>query len=409
MKKIFSLAALVLVAALFVGCDMDRLTPTHDSTKLWPAQDPTGTTLMSETGNWGFINEKGKFVIPGQYYSVGGFSCGYARVWLGETAYFVDKKGELHSVAPFEEVADFYYNYAVGFSSNWYCGLLNRKMELAIQPTFDDLGSDDHGIYGSTFSVWIGMGDNGLLAARLTSSGKYGYVNTKGDFQIQPMYDEAGAFKAGVAVVRSGGKYGAIDGSGDFVISPIYDDLFNLGEGLLSYKENGRYGLLNKKGDIIVYPMYKSVGGGYGYMGNGLISVQTEEGKYGFIDTKGQMQIQPTYRDVSSFMEGYAWAWPESGDIVWLIDTKGKIVLTIQTDEWRPVTGFHNGLALLYQGADEAGTDRDHSEYRYINTKGETVYSWTCDWRYAGAPARKEKEQKASIEEMTLHFDSRKL
>lgn len=53
-----------------MGCEsINNTDPTHDTTKLWPAYD-------NATDKWGYINAKGKMVIPAQFDESNGFSCG---------------------------------------------------------------------------------------------------------------------------------------------------------------------------------------------------------------------------------------------------------------------------------------------------------------------------------------------
>ena len=59
-----------VIAAMCMGCEsINNTDPTHDTTKLWPAYD-------NATDKWGYINAKGKMVIPAQFDESNGFSCG---------------------------------------------------------------------------------------------------------------------------------------------------------------------------------------------------------------------------------------------------------------------------------------------------------------------------------------------
>jgi hypothetical protein len=62
---------------------------------------------------------------------------------------------------------------------------------------------------------------DGLAYAKRQDS-KYGYINNKFEFVIQPQFDCAWDFVNGIAKVKVGDKYGFINKSGNFVIEPIF-------------------------------------------------------------------------------------------------------------------------------------------------------------------------------------------
>lgn len=361
----------LMVTMLLVGCK-DTQTPQRDTTELWPAY-----SISAE--KWGFIDAKGKFAIQPIFDDVNGFSCGYAIVEMGGELRYVDKQGNLQSPMSMDDADDFYYNYAV-FEMDDNYGLLDNKMNVAIYPMYEYL---QH------------IGDNGLIAAKLSSSDMYGYINTKGEQKIQPMYNWADAFLDGGAVVRMGNKYGVINSKGDFTIAPIYDwGLLNMGEGLIGYMgNNGKVGAMDLKGNIVIQPMYS---GYQPLVDNSLIAVAIND-KWGYINMKGDVKIQMQYYDASSFFGGYAWVRLNENSRYTLIDTKGNVCLTLSTNE-EPVTGMHNGLALI----------ETTNGYKYIDVNGKVVYTWLDDdWK---SPKRMSAERENSnMVEQTLHFSSKVL
>lgn len=383
MKKIFYVA-LAIVATMFVACK-DQQTPEGDTTKLWPAQQTVG-------GEWGYIDAKGNMVIPALYDNVGSFSCGAARVTMGEDILFINKKGVRQTTPSYDGASTFCYNYSVVELEDKE-GLMNNKFEMAIQPYFYSLSA---------------MGDNGLCAARREGDSKVEYVNAKGDTKIPAMYDYADDFLDGVAVITMNNKQGAINKSGELVIQPTYEyGLLNLGKGLLGYMDkNGKTGILDKNGNIVVSPIYEN---SYTILNDGLMYVKSKD-KWGYINTKGEMVIPQIYCEVRAFYEGQAWV-KQSEEGAWMsIDKNNNVVFSLSKDEnpssyCTPVTGFHNGLALV---ATEDG-------YKYVNKSGSLVYTWSYDDDYDYAPKKAKREQMSFRERMeefhnmTLHFDSRKL
>ena len=375
MKKSFFYAAMLAVAVTFVGCK-DTQTPETDTTKLWPA-------MSGEL--WGYIDANGKLAISPMYEYVNNFSCGYARVRLsgGDAPIFIDTKGKMQQ-ASFDYAGDFYYKYS-RIEMNNLDGLMNTSFDFTCQPMFYGLGR---------------MSENGLVSAKLTSKDKWGYVNAKGENKIPAMYDYAGTFEGGVAVVGIGSKCGAINTKGDYVIQPMYDDLEAIGHGMIAFVQNDKIGLMNAGGKVVVQPIYE----GLGYLVDNDLIPACRNDKYGFINKSGDEKIAFVYDACSSFYEGYAVV--SQNDVERVIDTKGNIVMTIPEGD-EIYSAMHNGLALVrsYQ-------DNGDRVYKYVDKDYKVVYQWIIEanpgW---SAPAKKVSRQEhlKNLVEETIHFDSRNL
>lgn len=77
---------------------------------------------------------------------------------------------------------------------------------------------------------------------------KWGYVNSKGRFIIKPRFQEAYEFDSGHAIVKLDGKYGIINTIGDFWYSPVYDKITKEHFGSNYYYKlykDGKIGLFN--------------------------------------------------------------------------------------------------------------------------------------------------------------------
>jgi len=59
--------------------------------------------------------------------------------------------------------------------------------------------------------------------AAIKVGNKWGFTNQKGEYPIQPQFDEVGLFSEGLAAVRVGIKWGFVDGKGKWVIPPSFD------------------------------------------------------------------------------------------------------------------------------------------------------------------------------------------
>ncbi len=375
MKKIYYLV-MAVVATLFVACS-DTQTPETDTTKLYPAMDPSGEM-------WGYIDAKGNFAIQPMYDDVMNFSCGYARVWLNDEIKFIDNKGKIQPTMSYDYASDFYHKYStIGLDDRM--GLLGTNLSLSIQPFYYYLGT---------------MGDNGLIAALMDDDSKFQYVNAKGDIKIPAMFDSADDFNSGVAIIALGGKYGVINSKGDFTIQPTYKQrLWNMGEGLVGYNDNDKMGFMDANGNLILPAMYTNMG----VVSDGMIPFQSKT-KCGYLDTKGNIVIPDMYLSVSEFYEGCAWVRQSENSAVACINKKNEVLFYLLKDEV-PVRGFHNGLALI----------QTKTGYKYIDKKNNFIYAWsTKEGGIFNAPENMQNSMfngfvKSLNESMTLHFDSRKL
>lgn len=377
MKKIY-FVALAIITLMLAGCSFFGNTPETSATKLYPAMDPSAE-------NWGYIDNKGNFVISPIFDDVEGFSCGYAIVEMDDEQKFIDKKGAFQTTSLFDKATSFYYGYSTIRLDGSY-GLMSKQFDMAIQPYFYYLGL---------------MGDNGLVAAKRSSDSKYEYVNAKGETKIPAMYNGCDNFKDGIAIVTIGSKYGAINASGAFTIQPIYEDgLWNMGKGLVGFRDkNGKYGFMDKNGNSVVPAMYYSLGN----VSEGMI-VFAGKNKYGYLNVKGEIVIPEMYYTVEPFYEGLAWVrQDEDSKYYQCIDKNNQVIFRLGENEY-PRTGFQNGLALV----------KTEDGYKYINKQGALIYSWSYKNDPYWAPQKAAKATEwgvldADKTDMTLHFDSRKL
>jgi hypothetical protein len=99
-------------------------------------------------------------------------------------------------------------------------GYVDTSGAVAIEPVF---------LAASPFAA------NGLarvLDGSSLFSAKYGFINEKGQWAIEPRFGEVGNFKEGLASVRCDAGYGFIDSSGKVVIAVEYGKCFDFSEGL---------------------------------------------------------------------------------------------------------------------------------------------------------------------------------
>jgi hypothetical protein len=167
--------------------------------------------------------------------------------------------------------------------------------------------------------------------------GKHGYIDRGGKIIINPQFNYAGDFSDGLAFVCLGecnpyskirqttdgstkadaSKYGFVDGKGHFVVNPQYDMAAAFSEGLAAvclgnchYDEEGpkKWGFVDRQGDVAIPLQFGAVKP----FTEGLAAVCVgdctggRDGKWGFIDTSGHFVISPQFDEAYSFESGAA-------------------------------------------------------------------------------------------------------
>jgi len=248
--------------------------------------------VKNETNSYGYIDKGGITIIPFQYKTAASFVEGLAQAGDYGDMYVIDKKGNKIS-----STYDFIGSYNNGFAAydagtdNW--GFLNRKGEA--------IGNDYYYSVGD-------FGKEGLAAVKSGEGGQLlGFIDTSGKVVISCQYENAwmSGFSEGLAAVSKDGKYGFIDTKGNWVVEAQYAYAVGFHEGLSCVFLNGRCGFIDKKGKVVVPIKYRaSIEGDFNfYFNNGLAGIfDPEKGKLGFINKKGKVVLPFIYNYNGSYV-----------------------------------------------------------------------------------------------------------
>jgi len=164
-------------------------------------------------------------------------------------------------------------------------GYINSAGEFVIEPK-----------YAGTGSFHNGLAPAGI--AGRAGSDSIGYINHEGSLVIAPRYFEAGLFAEGVAAVRvllsshkaasEVGKMGYIDTTGAEVIKPAYDRAHNFSEGLAAVATSGKWGYIDHSGKWVITPRYEVAGD----FNSGVAYVSKGRGQSQIIDRSGRAVIR---------------------------------------------------------------------------------------------------------------------
>jgi hypothetical protein len=180
----------------------------------------------------------------------------------------------------------------------------------------------------------------GLAVAMEKEAGKWGYINTRGEFEIIPRFDSSPTdyvwpFQGGFAVIEVAGKFGYIDHSGEFVIRPRFLDGDSFHDGMARIIVEGpcSYSRITEES-----PCLDS-----GVLPRGTNAQESLPScKYSYIDESGKIINDERYDYALPFTEGLA---PVRIGKLWgYIDKQGKMIIAPRFDA---ASSFSDGLGLV--------------------------------------------------------------
>lgn len=337
MKKNLISIALIVLMFLLASCGGDK------KITVYPVQIGD---------HWGYVNEKGKYIVNPTFDSADYFSCGRARysengligyidsngrkaieavysqgttfseekafvVRDGEELECINTKGEvLFSLEGVKKAYNFHESLSRIIDKGGKYKYVNDKGEVVLESKYQLCGdfheglafvwnSDTYGFINKNGEIVISLephvvsGDFYEGLSVLYDFSHYGFVDKTGDITIPFQFDGAFLFSEGLALVQTGGKCGYIDKKGQYVINPQYDDCFSFSEGLAAVRLGGKYGYIDNKGKMVIEPIYSyacNFVGGYAF-------VENSDGLYGIINKKGDYVVDPQFTKAKSYDE----------------------------------------------------------------------------------------------------------
>ncbi len=227
-----------------------------------------GLAAVKLKGAYGFIDTKGDLVVPAIYSKVAYFQEGRAAVQRDGLCGYIDKEGEEVVHLEFSKCLDFDNGKAVVYKGYRRGGLIDLNGNYIIEPSLNRLYHFSDG--------------RGLVR---DSSYRFYYITSQSNNIHSGMYQQAGAFQHGVAVVQSteNDHWGVINQKGIELISPKYDKIENFKDGYARVRIRQLSGLSNLSGELIVQPNYEYIS----YAGEGVFRVEQGD-KIGYFDADGK-------------------------------------------------------------------------------------------------------------------------
>lgn len=214
---------------------------------------PGELRLIKDNNMWGYADDEGNIVIPGQFHIANEF---YSR------------------------------DYAVVMKDGYY-GVINTKGETVVPFEYHNM------LYSHLY-------DNNYIVVHKYL--KKGVINLKNETLIPIEYDHIFQYGPNIFRVKVGEKYGLINDKGEVVVPIIYDSIDRMGynSGIYRLKVDCKFGLFSING--------KETGLVYDYIvraGDKLIRVQFD-GKWGFINQNFEEVIPAIYERAWDFEDSFA-------------------------------------------------------------------------------------------------------
>jgi hypothetical protein len=297
----------------------------------------------------GFINKKGKLLVPAQFDKTDAVSDGYFIVRKNGRYGLVNPEGEILIDPQFKELKvqdnqtltgkDFYLwevrdslnNILESFSADSLIAesASEYRYFLNDQSFLSKHKAKRHVV--DTVSEKVSLKNN-FPYITWEQKGKVAYENSDCNLVVPPVYDSVRYISSdSIFIVFWKDKIGFLENDGTEImpLSSKYQKIYNFSDGRVRIMKEGRYGFLDRFGNVRVSPQYENARD----FSEGYAAVFLT-GKWGFIDKDEKLVVQPFYSEVKPFTYGTARVKEKSK---WsFVNTVGKKINSSPYDEILP-------------------------------------------------------------------------
>ncbi|MFB3169432.1 WG repeat-containing protein [Neobacillus sp. 179-C4.2 HS] len=240
-------------------------------------------------GKWGYINEKGAFVLPPKYEMARDFQeNGLAIIQLNNLTGIINTDGYFIVKPKYETIIPFSEGRATAIDHEGF-------------KVLDESGKE---ITSKAYSFIGDFQEGRAAAANTNEQGNYlyGYLNRRGNEVIPLSFESASDFEHGKALVKiKEGSYSLIDLTGKVLHSYSFPFVDDYGEGMLAFRKSndGKWGYMDESGKVLIEPQFI---GTQPFVEHRAI-VNVENNHYGLIDRQGKYIIKPQYSSLLNLGE----------------------------------------------------------------------------------------------------------
>ncbi len=231
---------------------------------------------IGEKRLYGFINDKGKQVIPMIYLDATWFREGLAYVMNKEKRGYINKKGEFEIVLQNLVGYPFSEGVAAISDAKFQVGYIDKNGEKVTEIEYDEPSDCSEGLL------------------RVYKDGYFGFLNCDGSPRIDHIFQNALDFKDSMAWVGIIHEYymtlwALINLDGEMITNHKFIEVTNFSEGLAAVRESDLWGFIDRNGNYVIEPQFTSAAP----FVNGIAwAANSKEDVYGFINKKGEYVIK---------------------------------------------------------------------------------------------------------------------
>ncbi len=198
---------------------------------------------------------------------------------------------------------------------------------------------------------------------------KWGYIDKKGMFEIQPQYDLAQDFQEnGLAIVEVGDKNGVINTKGEYVVKPNYEYITQYSEGRSTVHNEEGVWVINEKGSVLTSQPFNFISS---YQQGRALYQDTDQESgdilYGYLDHDGGILIPAQYQSATDFQDGVAVVQTREGQFQ-LISRDTSVLYKYPYD----YVGQYGQGMLAFR-------EEDNPKFGFINKAGKVIISPAFD------------------------------
>ncbi|MES2589606.1 MAG: WG repeat-containing protein [Bacteroidota bacterium] len=316
---------------------------------------------------FGYIDVKGKKIVPYKYSSCSSFSDSLGMVSRVDENY-MSFYGYLNHLG--EEVIPLKYNDAQDFH-NGFALVVKDEQNLLIDKKGNEYKIDnlyfERGQYKENFV------SEGLVLIKKDS--RYGFSNLKNELVIPNEYDFIYPFSDGIAITSQNKKTCFLDKSGKKTITSYSDCGIRFSNGLLPVQDSltQKWGVINVNFDTIIGFDYEDIG----LFKNGLATFVKGNEK-GFLNEKKEVLYKESYNTrFFPTKEGRIFVETYKENLLTLYDESFHEIKQFKNARIVQNPGFQYGLCLLV--FDNKTADKNERYSAYINREGEIVWQNNID------------------------------
>ncbi|MFN3402520.1 MAG: WG repeat-containing protein [Cytophagaceae bacterium] len=188
----------------------------------------TGVLKVKKSGKWGIMKTNGTYITEPKYDQLSIDTPEWpAMAQMNGKIGIVNEKGE--------EILAIKYHSVKYLGDNYYAVSDGKAFGLYLYK-----GPEPKCKYDEILAFGAGL-------APVKKGKTWGYINTRGEYQLPANFESADVFINRMAVVKQNGLYGVIDPSGKFIVKPEFSDFINNNGERVLIKDDIRY-LLRERG-----------------------------------------------------------------------------------------------------------------------------------------------------------------